>query len=150
MGTAAEREDSSPLQDPGGLSVGPEELHVEFMRSSGPGGQNVNKVATAVRLSFDVRANRSLPQDVKERLLKLAGAGAARSGVIRIVARRYRTQLANRRDATARLAALLREAAVRPKVRRRTKPTRASKERRLEEKRRESRKKQERRTRHDD
>lgn len=144
--------DPFPLRDLGapGLAVAADEVRFEFMRASGPGGQNVNKVATAVRLSFDVRAARSLPDDVKARLLAAAGPGAARSGVVRIVARRFRTQLANRRDAVARLAALIRRAAVRPKVRRQTKPTRASKERRLEDKKRTSRRKAERRARPDD
>ncbi len=144
--------DVFPLRDLGapGLSVAADEVRFEFLRASGPGGQNVNKVATAVRLTFDVHAARRLPDDVKARLLAAAGTGAARDGVVRIVARRFRTQLANRRDAVARLAALVRRAAVPPKVRRKTKPTRASKERRLEEKRRTSRKKAQRRTRPDD
>lgn len=144
--------DPFPLRDLGapGLSVAADEVRFEFLRSSGPGGQNVNKVATAARLTFDVRAARGLPEGVKARLLAAAGPGAARDGVVRIVARRFRTQLANRRDAVARLAALIRRAAVPPKVRRATKPTRASRERRLDEKRRTSRRKAERRARPDD
>jgi ribosome-associated protein len=127
------------------LSLAEDEVRMEFIRSSGPGGQNVNKVATAVRLTFDVRRSRSVPEDVKERLLALAGSRAGVDGVLRIVARRFRTQGANRRDALARLAALLERAAVRPKARRRTRPTRASKERRLEDKRQAGARKRERR-----
>jgi ribosome-associated protein len=125
------------------------EIRLEFTRSSGPGGQNVNKVATTVRLTLDVRRSRSLPDDVKERLLRLAGRRAAESGVLRIVARRFRTQGANRKDALARLAALIRRAEAPPTPRRRTKPTAASRERRLEDKRRRSARKRERGSRHD-
>jgi ribosome-associated protein len=126
-----------------------DELRFEFIRSSGPGGQNVNKVATAVRLVFDVRRSRAIADDVKARLLALAGARASDDGVVRIVARRFRTQGRNRDDAIARLEALVRRASAKPKRRRPTRPTAASRERRLETKRRESRKKRERGARHD-
>ena len=129
----------------GGFVVPARELRVEFLRSSGPGGQNVNKVATAVRLAFDVRATRALPPEVKDRILRLAGPGAQTAGVIRIVARRFRTQGANRKDALARLTAIITKAAIRPKVRRPTRPTAGSRERRLEDKKRVSRKKRQRR-----
>lgn len=133
-----------------GISLAENELHLDFIRSSGPGGQNVNKVATAVRLTFDVRHSRSIPDDVKERLLALAGNRAMDAGVIRIVARRFRTQGGNRKDAMSRLVSLIRRAAVPPKPRRRTRPTAASKARRLDEKRRASVRKRERRAPHGD
>lgn len=117
-----------------GIAIEDSELAFEFIRSSGPGGQNVNKVATAVRLLFDVRRSPSLPIDVRERVLLLAGKRAGADGVLAIVARRHRTQDANRRDAVDRLVALVRRAAERPRERRRTKPTAASKRRRLETK----------------
>lgn len=110
------------------------ELDYEFLRAAGPGGQNVNKVATAVRLRFDARSSPSLPEDVRERLLRLAGKRADESGVVAIVAREHRTQEANRRAAVERLVELVARAAERPKARRATKPTRASQQRRLEAK----------------
>lgn len=112
------------------------ELHEEFVRSSGPGGQNVNKVSTAVQLRFDVAHSPSLPEDVRKRLIRLAGRRVTAAGVLILDARRFRTQEKNRRDARKRLERLLRRAAERPKVRRKTKPTAASKRRRLESKRR--------------
>jgi ribosome-associated protein len=107
------------------------ELTFEFVRSSGPGGQNVNKVATAVQLRFGAMASSSLPAYVKERLPGVAGRRLTSEGVIVIDARRYRTQERNREDAIQRLIALLKKAAARPRRRRATAPTRASQERRI-------------------
>src|SRR5882672_1349432 len=110
------------------------ELDERFVRASGPGGQNVNKVSTAVELRFDVRAS-SLPYDVKDRLTTLAGSRMSRDGVLLIDSREHRTQAQNREAARARLVALLQHAAKRPKTRRPTRPKRAAKEKRLETKR---------------
>lgn len=112
------------------------EIEEDFIRSPGPGGQNVNKVATAVQLRFDVAHSPSLPEEVRQRLTKLAGRRLTSEGVLIITARRFRTQERNRQDARERLAALVRKAADRPKQRRKTRPSRASKARRLEDKRR--------------
>lgn len=128
------------------ISLDESELQLEYIRASGPGGQNVNKVATAVQLKFDVRGSRSLPDAVRERLIALAGRRVGADGVLTIQARRHRTQEGNRQDAVERLVALIREACVRPKARHETKPTRASRERRLESKRQRSETKSRRRS----
>ena len=120
------------------ISIAEHELEEHFIRASGPGGQNVNKLASAVQLRFDVRRSPSLPADVRARLERLAGKRLTREGVLVINAERHRTQERNRQDARARLIELIRRAAVAPRPRRATKPTAASRERRLESKKRRS------------
>jgi ribosome-associated protein len=124
------------------VTIDETELHFDFVRSSGPGGQNVNKVSTAVQLRFDATHSPSLSEELRKRLARLAGKRITVDGVLVITARRYRTQQKNRDDAVSRLVDLLRRAAIVPKTRRKTKPTKQSKERRLEDKRRKSRVKQ--------
>lgn len=117
------------------LQIDERELRIDFVRASGPGGQNVNKVATAAQLRFDVHAS-SLPEEVKLRLMKLAGNRITTEGVLWIDAKRFRTQDQNREDALQRFVELVRKATVKPKTRKKTKPTAASKEERLKEKKR--------------
>jgi ribosome-associated protein len=118
------------------ISIAERELEEHFIRASGPGGQNVNKLASAVQLRFDVRRSPSLPDDVRARLERLAGKRLTREGVLVINAERHRTQERNRQDARARLIELIRRAAVAPLPRRATKPTAGARERRLESKKR--------------
>jgi ribosome-associated protein len=120
------------------ISIAERELEEHFIRAPGPGGQNVNKLASAVELRFDVRRSPSLPDDVRARLERLAGSRLTREGVLVIDAHRHRTQARNRQDARERLVDLIRRAAVAPRPRRATKPTAGSRERRLESKKRRS------------
>jgi ribosome-associated protein len=114
------------------ISIDEREITESFVRASGPGGQNINKLSTAVQLRFDVRHSPSLPPDVARRLERLAGARLTREGVLVITAQRHRTQARNRQDGLDRLIDLIRRAAIAPVKRRRTKPTAASRERRIE------------------
>ncbi len=124
-----------PIQITDTIAIDEREIEQKFIRASGPGGQNINKVATAVQLRFDVANSPSLPAEVRERLMGLAGRRITADGVLVIEARRFRTQARNRQDAIERLIALIRKAAEKPKPRRKTRPTRRSQERRLEGKR---------------
>lgn len=120
------------------IAIEESEIEESFVRASGPGGQHVNKVSSAVQIRFDVRRSPSLPNEVAIRLMKLAGSRLTQDGVIVLVAQTHRSQKRNREDAVERLADLIRQAAVRPETRRATKPTKASKERRLASKERRS------------
>jgi ribosome-associated protein len=121
-----------PLSVAAGLEIPDDELSLSFVRSSGPGGQNVNKVATAVQLRFDLEHSRVLAPAVKARLRALGGRRVTADGALLIIARNHRTQEHNRREAETRLADLLRRALIAPKRRVATRPTRAARERRLE------------------
>ena len=116
------------------IAINEDDIKVEFVRSSGPGGQNVNKVATSAQIRFNVKHSDALPEDVRNRLIRLAGKRITEEGDLVISARRFRTQDQNRRDAVERLTELIRRAAALPKRRLKTKPTRASKSRRLDSK----------------
>ena len=116
------------------ITIPDDELDERFIQASGPGGQNVNKVATAVQLRFDAAGSRALPPEVRERLLRAAGSRLTADGALLITARRFRTQEANRRDARERLIALIARAMQEPRKRRPTRPSRAAHERRLQEK----------------
>ena len=116
------------------ISIDEGEIQEEFIRASGPGGQNVNKVATAVQIRFHVANSPSLPDDVRARLLRIAGRRITGDGLLIIDARRFRTQKRNREDGINRLVQLIRKASEKPKPRRKTAPTRASRARRLDSK----------------
>jgi ribosome-associated protein len=118
----------------GQISIDEREIEESFVRASGPGGQNVNKLSTAVQLRFDVRGSPSLPGEVRERLERLAGNRLTREGVLVIIAQQHRTQARNRDDALARLVELVRRAAIAPRPRRPTKPSRAQRQRRVDAK----------------
>jgi ribosome-associated protein len=120
------------------LFLNENEVQMDFVRSSGPGGQNVNKVASAVQIRFDIRNSPSLPDEVKDRLIKLGGKKVSSEGIIVIDARRYRSQDRNRQDAIARLVSLIRKAMEKPKQRKATRPSQAAKKSRLDEKRKRS------------
>ena len=118
----------------GHISIDEREIEESFVRASGPGGQTVNKLATAVQLRFDVRGSPSLPAEVRARLERLAGTRMTRGGVLVIAAQRHRTQARNREDALERLVELVSRAAVAPRLRRPTRPTAAARKRRVEAK----------------
>lgn len=131
------------------IQIDERELSFDYVRASGPGGQNVNKVATAVQLRFDVNGS-SLPEEIKGRLRHLAGKRVTSEGILVIEAKQYRTQEQNREDAIARFVELARKATVKPKARKKTKPTAASKAKRLESKKQRSKVKQVRAQKHFD
>jgi ribosome-associated protein len=116
------------------IKIPPGEIHFDFIRASGPGGQNVNKVASAVQLRFDARNSRSIKPEVRERLFQLAGRRLTSAGEIIIEAKRFRTQQRNREDALQRFLQLIEKAGIAPKIRRKSNPTAASKDKRLRQK----------------
>ena len=123
-----------PLSVTPGVEIPDSDVALSFVRSSGPGGQNVNKVASAVQLRFDLQRSSALAPEVKARLRALSGRRLTNEGAILIIARNHRTQESNRREAEARLTDLIKRALIPPKPRKATKPTRAARERRLEQK----------------
>ncbi len=124
------------------ISLGDDEIQVHFIRASGPGGQNVNKVSSAVQLRFDVGKSPSLPRDVRTRLIRLAGRRVTQDGILILDARQFRKQERNREDAIERLKELIRKASERSKPRKKTRPSLASQEKRIEIKKQRSRTKQ--------
>ena len=122
------------MQISSAITISDEELSFSYIRASGPGGQNVNKVATAVQLRFNVDASPTLPDEVKQRLIKLAGTRITQDGNLVIEAKRYRTQEQNRVDAEQRLKVLLQKAAIRPRIRHATRPSLAARVKRVESK----------------
>jgi ribosome-associated protein len=120
------------------LALDESEIDISFVQASGPGGQNVNKVATAAQLRFDVAGSPSLPEDIRQRLIRLSGKRMTSEGVLVIDARQFRTQERNRQDALERLVELIQKAAEQPQKRIKTKPSLAAKRRRLDQKRRRS------------
>jgi len=127
---------AAPIRVTGSLSIDPDEIQESFVRAAGPGGQHVNTTSTAVQLRFDVRRSPSLPEDVRQRLERLAGRRLTRDGVLVLVAQGQRSQLRNREEALGRLIDLIREATHKPTPRVKTKVSRAAKRRRVDDKKR--------------